>query len=170
MINLAGDKRCDEVIKDELERAQIEVVSKPVASSGEVAASLEGVIRSPFGELKLKRAWSYWVVNGDVPLEIAKKLYAHPEGQRSVRVAGHCMCPPPEEWLKFLDEQGRELITPKDDEEYRRIMKDKVAADYDKTHRVSDNFERDGKGYIDLYHIDTQAGLLLFSLMVNGKL
>ena len=47
------------------------------------------------GQFIFKRAWYYWIVRGNVPLKIAKKLYEDPIGKEDVRVNGNCGCPPP---------------------------------------------------------------------------
>ena len=92
MKNLAGVQDCDKYIREELERADIEVVEVP-KSEGEVPFTLEGRI----GDIRLYRAWYYWVAIGKVPLGVAIDLYAHPEGKISVRVDGSCGCPDPSE-------------------------------------------------------------------------
>jgi len=66
-------------------------------------------VRSRLGKIKLHRAWRYWVANGPVPLDAALKLYADPVGRKSVRVAGSCGCPPPEQWVEVVD--GKPCIT-----------------------------------------------------------
>lgn len=92
MRNLAGDKRADESVRDELLAAEIGLVK--IEPYGEVPATYGGKL----GAFTFRRAWYYWVVKGPMPLEVARKLYEHPRGREVVRVAGHCGCPPPEEW------------------------------------------------------------------------
>lgn len=125
MRNLAGDKNCDEYIREELTRAGIEVVEVP-RSTSEVPYTLEGRLPG----YTFQRYWYYYAVRGRTPLATAKQIYAHPEGLKTVRVAGHCACPPPEQWLRKYP---------------------------------------DGD-YVERYHIDDQAGLLLFVLAVTHKL
>ena len=90
--NLAGEEFADHWIRAELFLAGIGIHS--CAKMGEVPATLCG----QFGKFKFRRAWTYWVVDGPVPLNIAKELYSDPVGKKYVRVMGHCGCPDPIEW------------------------------------------------------------------------
>lgn len=104
MINLAGCKESDEHIARELRRARIDAVSVPVY--GEPKATLAGKL----GPFTFTRAWRYWVVEGPMPLAVARELYADPIGVDDVRVAGHCGCPPPEPpWVAYYDAAGERL-------------------------------------------------------------
>jgi len=94
--NLAGKPDCDINILDELYKAGVLIVEHGTPLRNEVPAQLTGIA----GDFEFWRAWYYWVVNGPVPLDVAKILYKHPRGIKDVRVAGHCGCPPPEEWAK----------------------------------------------------------------------
>jgi hypothetical protein len=94
MQNLAGKVDCDVFILEELYKAGVCIVEHPEPLRREVPASLTGVM----GKFTFARAWYYWVVEGPVPLSVAKILYDHPRGREDVRVAGHCGCPPPEKW------------------------------------------------------------------------
>ncbi len=94
MRNLAGDERANESITDELEAAGIERVA--IDRHGEVPATIGGRL----GAFTFRRAWYYWMVEGPMPLEVARRLYADPIGVADVRVAGHCGCPPPDEWAE----------------------------------------------------------------------
>lgn len=98
MKNLAGDKNCDDTIKLELRRAGIPFV-KDARHTGEVPYSVTGCL----GKFTFVRAWYYWMVRGNLPLEVAKELHENPVGKTDVRVVGHCGCPPPEEWATKLD-------------------------------------------------------------------
>ncbi len=91
--NLAGDIACNEYVKLELDLAGIDIVEK--AERGEVPSSFSGKL----GDFEFSRAWYYWVVVGNVPLNLAKDMYhGSEEGKKYVRVAGHCGCPAPEGW------------------------------------------------------------------------
>jgi hypothetical protein len=169
MQNLAGNKDCDKYIKDELERAGIDVI--PVdGSDNEVPATLGGRL----GPFTFTRAWHYWVVSGPMPLDVAKELYAHPEGARTVRVAGHCGCPAPEDpWVQWHASDGAHLW-PK--EKYEKELAGIKDSHLSKTikgmidsgeYRVSEHLEKDGEPYVMSYHIDDQAGLLLFATKVR---
>jgi hypothetical protein len=95
MINLAGVAECDRYIERELRRAGIAAVVGE-RSENEVAAAITGKI----GPFTLWRAWRYWVVKGPMPLAVAREMYDDPVGVDDVRVAGHCGCPPPDEWAR----------------------------------------------------------------------
>lgn len=96
MKNAAGDKNCDEYLREELEKANIKVVPyrrlKEYERS-EVPADVIGKV----GEWTFVRAWYYWVARGPtLPFEFADLL--HEKHGRDVRVSGHCGCPSPREW------------------------------------------------------------------------
>lgn len=93
MKNLAGVHECDEDIRKELAEAGIRVVVTKKVNT-EVPYSVVGQL----SYFTFRRAWYYWVVEGDVPLEVANEMYATEVGKKDVRVAGHCGCPPPAEW------------------------------------------------------------------------
>lgn len=101
MRNLAGETtlHADAHIEDELKEACIPIF-KGDSAEGEVMASLAG----KHGKFRFKRAWSYWVVNGPVSVELAWELYNDPRGRYDVRVAGHCGCPEPTvPWTTVVD-------------------------------------------------------------------
>ena len=98
MPNLAGLIECNEYIKLELELAGIDVYQTSELPTGEVKSSYKGYLHCAFERFSFERAWSYWIVTGSVPLELAKKMYNTEEGKRSVRVQGDCGCPAPEKW------------------------------------------------------------------------
>jgi len=146
MKNLAGVEECDDYIREELGKADIDIydIKKPGRSEvpytifGGLGGSLlsdedKGYMeRHGFNVKFLKtyssfvftRAWYYWVVEGYVPLDIAVEMYENPNGRKDIRVAGHCGCPHPIEWK----------------------VKHKVC----------------GMNVVDHYHIDTQEGLNYF--------
>lgn len=101
MRNLAGDKRSNASIHDELEAAEIEIVEVP-EPYGEPHATLIGKL----GPFTFRRAWYYWLVEGPVPVAVAMELYEHPIGRKYVRVGGHCGCPSPLDygarWIRRL--------------------------------------------------------------------
>jgi hypothetical protein len=97
MINLAGKEDCDNHIRVELTKAFIPIVEvEKDLRHYEVPFTLIGKL----GDFTFKRLWYYWVVKGKVPMAAAKEMYANPNGVKDVRVAGHCGCPPPEEWAR----------------------------------------------------------------------
>lgn len=159
MKNLAGDPDADRYIKQELEMAKIELVRGKCAK-GEVPATITGVL----GEFTFARAWYYWVVKGPLPLEMALKLYENPIGKVEVRVAGHCGCPPPEKpWITWKDKEGNTLIEMKEKKQFDEfIAKGHLKPEVLNGRRFSEEPEK-GRGFIESYHIDSQAGLRLFA-------
>jgi len=105
MKNLAGETKADLHILKELGEAGIEVVEGK-KSRGEVPHTLTGKL----ADWNFSRAWYYWVANAEegLPLEVATELHNREYAVKSerqpetygqvVRVAGHCGCPPPNEW------------------------------------------------------------------------
>jgi hypothetical protein len=162
MKNLAGDKNCDQYIKDELKRACIDIVENKVG--GEVPYTIEGKL----GELIFRRAWYYWVVIGDVPMDIAKRIYKHPEGKATVRAGGHCGCEPPESQSDYpISDDGLTPISQESMNEYSEKYPSLWEENKHK-YRVATKEEENNK-VVNCYHIDSQAGLLLFSQMVSQE-
>ena len=171
MRNLAGHVSADRIVALELSEAGVQLLVDQ-NQNGEVPTILYGRIPG----FTFTRAWYYWVVRGEVPLETAKRLYDHPIGRSDVRVAGHCGCPPPEDpWVTYtasngkrihvLNENDRELFNKYDrgqlsaimGRHMERVRRDNVFVD---TKRERD--ELTVRAYVDTYHIDSQKGLRLF--------
>lgn len=105
MRNLAGDSRCDIYIADELRRSMIPSEAR-AADRCEVPSLLIGRL----GAITFRRAWTYWVATGPVPLDVAHRLYEDPVGRTDIRVDGHCGCPAPvHPWLSTIN--GQEFVT-----------------------------------------------------------
>ncbi len=158
MRNLAGQQECDEYIKDELERARIPVEHAP-AHRNEVPYTLMGRL----GEIAFSRAWTYWVADGMVPLEIAEELYDDPVGKTDIRVAGHAGAPPPAEWARWVTPGGAE-VSPADQEADYRAFYERHPKATPMNEAFSDNPEELGARLgVTSYHIDTEVGLRLFA-------
>lgn len=164
--NMAG-RGCDNAtIEDELLHAGIEVVTGPVRDA-EVATNRTGTL----GPFTFTRAWYYWCVSGPMPLDVARKLYADPVGREDVRVAGHCGCPPPDEWADFFDAEGNMVVSDPDG----KLARDHAAfiaahpqyADGDMMRYVPNAADVAVRAIIDTYHIDSQAGLDLFARAIK---
>ena len=146
MKNLAGDQNCDLLIRQELEKAGLIVLSRGDPGRSEVPFTLYGAAGGKsldeetvgymerhgiddeyadrFFSFIFTRAWYYWVVNGFVPLDVAMEIYENPNGRYDVRAAGHCGA-----------------VSPVDVKDQRRIC---------------------GMNVVSNYHIDTQEGLNFF--------
>lgn len=171
MKNLAGVPDCDDYIRMELKKARIPAIDGERVNH-EVAYSVTGRLAfpyHPFGAFSFRRAWYYWVAIGDMPVALAKELYADPIGKTDIRVSGNCGCPPPEEpFLTWKDADGYELVKESERPEFERCFKDKMLELMEKQKlRFSNDRSRDGKAYVDVYHIDTQEGLRLFADIIH---
>ena len=82
MLNLAGHEECDKFIRKELGEAGIKTQELDQQDIGEVPYYVYGEI----GEIRFERAWTYWVVKGKVPMNIAENLYADPVGKVDVQI------------------------------------------------------------------------------------
>lgn len=155
MKNLAGDQQCDAEIREELTAAGIEVV--PIQKGNtEVPYSVVGQL----GNFTFKRAWYYWMVGGDVPLEIAKEMYTTEVGKKDVRVAGHCGCPPPEEWAFPKREVLVELgIFQEPCEEHPHGN----SPTYGELAKMCNSGKITAPRFVQSYHIDSPEGLKLFA-------
>ena len=165
MKNLAGVKNCDIYIKNELVRCGIDIIEGERAK-GEVAASISGKLK----DFTFQRAWYYWSVDGLVPLSIAQELYKDEVGKTDIRVSGHCGCPAPEKpWIKWLAEDGREIIPEDQKRPFENMAKSHPNWDeiqpkaLEERYIFSDKPESYGRPFIDSYHIDTEIGLKIFA-------
>jgi len=152
MRNLAKDENCDAYILKELTDARIRLV-RGEKQNGEVPATITGAL----GAFRFIRKWSYWAVEGNMPIEVARELYEDPVGKTDVRVMGHAGCPAPKDpWIEWYDSEDRRIFPnskrPKGyfgkGTGYQMFFKDPSKV---------------GKGYIPLYHIDSTEGLKLFA-------
>lgn len=161
MENLAGRKDCDGFIEDELVICDIEVVRHEPRLKNEVPASLTGKL----GLFTFTRGWYYWMVEGPLPLPIARELYEHPIGRQVVRVSGHCASPPPEEWVTWTLPDGRKVVPVGEEARFDDLIKDGFSTSSAKSkYAFSDNPESIGAvACVMSYHIDTLRGLKLFA-------
>ncbi|KKM74719.1 hypothetical protein LCGC14_1397470 [marine sediment metagenome] len=132
--NLAGRSDCDVFMRTELKESGITIIEEVIIKNSEVPYSLVGALGGDGSyakdQIQLKnfklntvdslkkyyfsfiftRCWYYWSVSGYVPLEVASKLYNDSIGSKYVRVAGHCGCPRPEEWVLPYKICGKRVI------------------------------------------------------------
>lgn len=175
MRNLAGESDCDVFIRDELRLAQIAVIEGP-RSTHEVATRVTGKL----GLFTFTRAWSYWIAEGPMPLNVAEEMYEDPVGRTTVRAGGDCACRPPVTWASFLDADGKELFG--DDQEgsqelaLRRIVALGIlpqesynafrfvreAGVQSRSKQAPVLRQMCTRAVINTFHIDSQDGLRLF--------
>lgn len=181
MKNLAGAPE-DEVltqVKSELSVARIEAVADTWVDGerGEVNTTMGGrIVVDPYNPdmtITLKRAWRYWIAKGPVALDIAKELYQDPAGRRDIRVAGHCGCPPPEQWAEHFSKKGRRLLPLTEKARVNQLVKETpegtetfITAAIKQLLNESDFVENPAEeaawSYVDCYHIDSEVGLRVF--------
>jgi hypothetical protein len=158
------------ILTKELSRCGIDVVVNPdILKHSEPYT----IITGKFGRLKFERAWTYWCVNGFIPLDIAEKIYNHPVGKTDVRVAGHCGCVAPvAPWIKWIDRNsGMFVLSSKDKKEFEDLI-----VKYDETTRMGqiareamvdyifndDPMSIHAQAFVTGYHIDSELGLYVF--------
>jgi len=164
MINLAGVQSCDKVILDELTIAKVPgVIRLPGRLHNEVPAGVIAHFEHGGQQYTLHRAWYYWVVNGLVLFHTAKKFYEDPEGRKNIRVAGHCACPPPEEWANWYI-GGERILSLSDEVELKRL---KIPTEGYTFTDCPQNVP--GAVFaVEGYHIDSQLGLCRFIEILTG--
>ncbi len=166
MINLAGVKTCDTQIRKELEEAGIYIYK--TSSGGEVPYHIIGGLKG----VTFRRVWYYWMVDCMIPLKTAEELYAHPDGRKDVRVAGHCACPPPAEWARYFGRVSKKPLVSRTEYEdakekgKRSPMYEAFAKACETEYEIADDL-KEGDGYITSYHIDSQEGLNLFAKCIR---
>lgn len=168
MRNLAGHPKATEHVRNELMRCSINIVEsdKPL---GEPKSMVYGELPG----FRFTRAWYYYVVKGLVPLNIANELYNNVIGKTDIRVAGHCGCPPPEDWAKpFNPKTGREVLSWDKRDKLLELHsegfmnkglspEDSLRKSCDRMNREFGNVE-DFPKFVDSYHIDSELGLYIF--------
>lgn len=164
MENLAGNADCDRYITRELERARI-----PWVVVDRVNYEVPYAVIGKLGEFAFKRAWYYYIVSGRVPLEAAKEMYYEdPVGRTDIRVNGHCGCPAPEEQAEYYNSDMVKLLDREQETEAKEAVASKSEFMRECGQRLLDenlfvdNPALVGKGFIDLYHIDSELGLRIF--------
>lgn len=164
MKNLAGVQECDRYMRHELERARIEVVEETERCPGEVPYSITGKLKG----WTFRRAWYYWIAQGQLPLDVAQELWADPVGRSDVRAGGYAGGTAPETQAAYFDADGTRLIhDPTGKEAYLFadfIERGVLPADVLKGKRcVPDAPAVATRIVVESYHIDSEVGLRLFA-------
>lgn len=173
--NLAGvpAEKATEQARRELEWARIRALPYDASRHPEVWAMVKGHISGPQGQLlELTRAWYYWVVQGPVPLDLARRINRDPCAPH-IRVVGHCDAPPPAHpWVTWY--YGDKKVVPiEQQEELVRVAKalkipipDVLFLPYAANHEP--NIEG-AYGVIESYHIDSLVGLRVFADLLHAE-
>lgn len=122
MINLAGKTDCDIKIREELELAQVPLFT--YTHDRKLGHATLEVPWTVFGMLEgfiFTRAWYYWIVEGRMPISVAREIYHKDVGKKTVRAGGHCGCVPPEEQARWFDQYGNRLIESHELEQFRHF-------------------------------------------------
>lgn len=161
MRNLAGNPLCDGYIAQELTRARIPRVTHRSHCVHEVPWSITGKL----GPFTFTRAWTYWIVEGLVPLAVAQELYDDPVGVTDIRVTGHCGCPSPAEYSRLYTPEGHAVIEASERPKIEAVMKEmgSTASPFPYPFVYSDDPRaRAAQRYVHVYHIDSEVGLRIF--------
>lgn len=142
MQNLAGVRDCDKTVKSELEVAGAHPV-KVDRMNSEVPTSYIGVLNG----FKFMRAWYYWVVTGDMPLNDAIKIYETFGKELEVRTEGMAGNDDPRKWAKNKNY----------DKEIKPYLDQHLPIE--ELTKVSERISKQGEQVISTYHVDTQEGL-----------
>lgn len=162
MQNLAGDLCADLAIRDELRCARIPEVMGP-RSKGEVSTCLTGKL----GDFTFTRAWTYWVVAGPLPHDLALKLYGDPAGARDIRVGGFAGGLSPEQWggyVQWVMPDGTHVLSTDLEVANLKFEADHPNLPAEVRLAYSDDPASIGaSAFVKSYHIDTELGLRLFA-------
>lgn len=132
-------------------------------------------LHGTIGSFRVHRGHSYyWIVDGQIPIDMARELYAHPVGVTDIRVAGHCGCPAPElPWVNCFDADGVELAhDPSGEEEktYRGFVeRGHIKPELRPVRFVPDALAAAARIIVDGYHIDSELGLYVFAEAVRAR-
>jgi hypothetical protein len=117
----------------------------------------------------------YWVAKGDVPLAVARSIYADPVGRDLIRAGGGCDCREPETLTEWRLPDGRKVLRTKERTECEALkdgsgpvarIAQNILADYE----FSDEPASIGAaGFVTLYHIDGDLGLRVFVDIVRAS-
>lgn len=118
------------------------------------------------GTFTFQRGWYYWIVSGNLPIELARELWQDPEGRATVRAGGYAGGRDPDEQVRWFDADGRPLFV---DPTGKKEAEDRAFCERHKLGPIAERYVRsldevpDRRGFVEQYHIDDQAGLRLFA-------
>jgi hypothetical protein len=115
--------------------------------------------RLPHFKFEVSYSGRYFISDGYVPLDCAKEIYNHPIGSKEIRAGGHCGCVPPEEEAKYF--LGYKQVLHIDQ---KKVFEEVLPQHVD--NYIFDNNPANYKGYVDVYHIDTELALYIFVQMM----
>jgi|GEM_PF-5037122 len=86
-------------------------------------------------------------------------MYADEVGAKSVRVAGHCGCPAPEEWATYYGADEKKLAPISEKPAEGHVLDWCLA---EGNYRFVEDPSAEGEAFVTSYHIDNMQGLKLF--------
>ena len=161
--NLAGVAGTDITVEAELTAAGVQTLELPTNLDGEVRTQFIGLgLRRADVAFVFTRAWHYWAVRGNVPLDVANELYNNfgRIGREEVRAGGDARCRPPETWVRHIGPTGKLLVQIQPQEEINEILRKNPKAIL-----VKDPTQ--GIPVVQLYHIDSPEGLRMFAELMR---
>lgn len=158
MRNLAShefNSEYNRAVYDELTEAGIPIVNVGRLDN-EVKTNYIGMLNG----FVFIRAWYYWVVKGWMPLEHAKYLYENYKDLQ-IRASGDAGNPDPESCSECKDSKtlAKNAL---DRVRAKEMTMEEANAEY--MLRI-----KEGEQFIDMYHIDTQAGLNRFVEVIKNN-
>jgi len=161
--NLAGVTGADTTVEAELTAAGVQTLELPTNLEGEVRTNIIGLgLRRADVAFVFTRAWHYWRVRGNVPLDVANELYKNYGriGREEVRAGGDAGWRPPETWVHYIGPTGKQLVEIQPHEKINDIIRKNPKAIL-----VKDPTQ--GMPVVQLYHIDSPEGLRMFAELMR---
>ena len=159
------------LVEQELIRCKVDIVRNTTAMKNrEVPSLVDGSLtflrsNGRVETYNLWRAWRYWVVDGPVPLELAKALYHDEPARDHIRAGGFAGGIDPETQAEYHWYNGK-ILTTKD----QRVSYEAICPKYSTLEEFDAKYEcvdteaevRNGRGVVNTYHIDSELGLRVF--------
>lgn len=155
----------------ELTRCGIDTYRLYIPVIGEVKSQIKGILKVNNKTFDFTRAWRYWIIEGQVPLDTAKQLYNTVVGRTDIRALGDCTCPEPTNKIaSYCDDNGVEWIydpSGSHEKEYLQFAeKHPGILEMKKVHFMKDASKYNA--FIPNYHIDSELGLYIFAETIKG--
>lgn len=147
------DSKISKKVKEELEIAKIPVFVLPSVLDSEVKTEYIGILNG----FKFYRAWTYWVCEGDMPLDVANYIYENYKDLQ-IRAGGHAgnVDPEKESYNPVYEKKLVELLEKVGFTRYIQQSKDIID-------------DPNQPRFVYCYHIDTQLGLCKLAGVIKEK-
>ena len=157
--NLSRDPNCDIVILAELAAAGVDCVYHAREQYQGVRAKVTGELHC--GRFTFTRRRYYWIVKGEIPLELAERIYAESPADFQIRAGGQGVSRVPELASNCFDIKAKAFYTLATHEV------DKDSAFHSLFVKQLDNPQ--DSATVNEYHIDTAEGLKYFVDTIKEK-